>query len=224
MLKVNLLPPEKRKLKRTPYYALVPLVVSVALLTGSIAAAVLFYMEDQELQQQIAAAKVEVSQLEPFKARYEALDGEIKLIQGRIGSIEQITKRSVFWGEVLAALVEVTSKNPRVWLDDISYLDANRAQAKSRQYDPTGQGKPPYAIQLTCNIAPDAVEDPKKADKVKYQTNVAYMIKFRRDLKEHPKLRQIFPDFHPKIPEWQDKTDVSKEGIKMTFEVVLIAR
>ncbi len=225
MLKVNLLPPEKRKLKRTPYYALVPLVVSVAILTGSIAACTFFYLEDQRLKQEIQAGELEVARLTPFKDKHDMLVQRIGAEEGRIRSIEAVTKRPVFWGEVMAALVEVTSKNPRVWLDEITYLDTQRAQAVDRRYNAQSQAKPAYGISMRCNIAPDLVDDPKNPNKPKAQTNVAYMIKFRRDLKEHPKLKQIFGEFHPKIPEWDDRTDEgSKEGIKMVFEAHLLAK
>lgn len=226
MLKVNLLPPEKRKLKRTPYYALVPLVVSVALLTGSLAASAYFWLENQRLETEIANAEQEVMRLTPKKEEFERLSQQIAQESGRIRSIEQMTQRKVLWGEVMAAVVEVTSKNPRVWLDEVVYLDKGRAEAMERKYNPQSSSKPPYGISMRCNIAPDLVEDPKSpGGKPKAVTNVDYMIKFRRDLKEHPKLRQIFPEFHPKIPEWDDKPDdVAKESVKMAFEVVLIAR
>lgn len=225
MLKVNLLPPEKRKLKRTPYYALVPLVVSVALLTGSLAASAYFYIEDLRLQEEVKRDEAEVNRLESKKVEFEQLVNLIAAEQGRIGSIEAVTRRPVYWGEVLAAVVEVTSKNPRVWLDEIVYLDASRAMSAARRYNPSGQDRPAFGISIKCNIAPDMIEDPKNPAKPKAQTNVAYMIKFRKDLKEHPKLKLIFPEFHPKIPEWDDKADEgSKEGIKMTFEVILVAK
>jgi hypothetical protein len=225
MLKVNLLPPEKRKLKRTPYYALVPLVVSVALLTGSMAAAAYFWLENQRLEGEIANAEQEVASLTPKKMEYESLVAQIQQESGRIRSIEQMTQRKVLWGDVMAAVVEVTSKNPRVWLDEVVYLDRGRAEAMDRKYNPQSSLKPPFGISARCNIAPDLIEDPKKPGSYKAVTNVDYMIKFRRDLKEHPKLRQIFPEFHPKIPEWADQADQdSKEAVKMSFEVILLAR
>jgi hypothetical protein len=224
MLKINLLPPEKRRLKRTPYYALVPLVVSILLLAGSLVAGGYFYLEDQRLQEDIRQREMEVEDLRPAVEEHAKLTAMISGETARISSIELATKRNVYWGDLLAALVEVTSKNPRIWLDEIVYLDAGRAQAEHRRYNPQAPERPPYGIRLKCNAVPDMVEDPKDPKKAKAAPNVAVMVKFRKDLREHPKLVAVFGDFHPKIPEWNWVSDDSKEGNKMTFDVILIAR
>lgn len=223
MLRVNLLPPEKRKLKKTPLYAFVPLVLGVALVMAVIAGSAFLYFETQAVEQQRAQQEAHLARLMPAVQEHDSLQRQLQDLNERIKKVLDVTQRDVEWSRTLKSILEVFGKNPKVWLEEITFLDPQRVQSQIRRVNPTARETPPFGLQLKCNVAPDMVRT--AADKFEPRANPEYITKFRMDLKLHPELSEAFQDVFPPNPEWKEmKDDTALEKVFLQFEVFLFAK
>jgi hypothetical protein len=176
MIKINLLPTEKRKAERTP--------LPRFLLIASTAAAffiLLFYNlwilkrisdvvnETREQNNVLAALKPQVD-------RYEALLAEETALKNKVKEIESLITRDVEYWRMVNALWDVIHANPRVWIDDFRVLDARAAPGDLRRVDPDAKDAVAYGVSMRCHVAGDEVNE---------------MTKFRKALKDHPLLQEI---------------------------------
>src|SRR6185436_19597329 len=117
MIKINLLPTEKRKAERTP--------LPRFLLIASTAAAffiLLFYnlwilklISDKK--DEIAAQQAELQRLQPFVQEHDKLQAEEAALKNKVREIESLITRDVEYWRTVNALWEVIHQNPRVWID-----------------------------------------------------------------------------------------------------------
>lgn len=223
MLRINLLPPEKRKLKKTPLYAFLPLVIGVAIVMAVAAGSVFVYFEKQSVDRQIAETEAHLKRLEPAVREHDHLQKQLQDLNERIKKVLDVTQRDIEWSRTLKNVLEVFGKNPKVWLDEIAFLDTQRVQSQIRRVSPTAREIPPFGLQLRCNVAPDMV--PVGNNKFEPRHNPEYITKFRMDLKLHPELNKVFQDVFPPNPEWKEmKDDAAVEKAFLQFEVFLFAK
>lgn len=221
MLQINLLPPERRRLRRTPIYAMVPLVSGVALITGSLALSVFFYLQKIALDRERKTVEKELNEVRLEARRYDALERQLDAIRKQMAEIDQVARREIAWSEVIRDLTDVISKNPGIWVEEINILDSNRAESVSRRFqkDRTRRSVG-YGIELKVNAAPVAVEE---NGETRWVADPARLFNFRRDLKTHPGIRERFPNVWPLSPEWKKKTSTkSKEGFYLQTSVFLL--
>src|SRR6185295_2803828 len=133
MIKINLLPTEKRKAERTP--------LPRFLLIASTAAAffiLVFYnlwvlkmisdvVNDTKNQTQILA------DLQPAVQKYDRLLAEETALKNKVKEIEGLITRDVEYWRLVNALWDVIHANPRVWIDDFRILDARSAPGDLRR-------------------------------------------------------------------------------------------
>lgn len=222
MLRINLLPPERRRLRRTPLYALLPLTLGVMLVAGSTAMAAWFWVMMTTLQEDIQATEATIKRKEYVRNEHQQLTNALAKIRADMGSITQIlnTQRPN-WSEIMGALVEVSSKNTHVWFDKIEILNATSASAALRRFSPQAKQQPQFGVQLECNVAPEKLTE---EGKISYVGNPELIMKFREDLKAHPIIRKNFKEFWPVHPDWQLTPEHgTDEGFKLKFSVFLIA-
>lgn len=222
MLKINLLPPERRRLRRTPLYALLPLTLGVMLVAGSTAMAAWFWVMMVTIQGDIEATEATIKRKEPIRSQHQQLTNALAKIRADMGSITQIlsTPRP-HWSEIMGALVEVSSKNPNVWFDKIEILNETAASAALRRFSPQTRQQPRFGVQLECNVAPEKLTE---EGKISYVGNPELIMKFREELKLHPILQKNFKEFWPVHPDWQSTPEQgSNEGFKLKFSVFLIS-
>ena len=176
MIKINLLPTEKRKAERTP--------LPRFLLIASTAAAffiLLFYnlwilkrisdvVDETKNQNNILVS------LKPKVDEYERLLAEETALKNKVKEIESLITRDVEYWRLVNALWDVIHANPRVWIDDFRILDARTAPGELRRVDPDAKDAVAYGVGMRCHVAGE---------------DVVEMTKFRKSLKDHPLLQEI---------------------------------
>jgi hypothetical protein len=180
MIKINLLPPEKRKAERTPVsrFALILVDVIAAMIILAYLATIVLRIWDVESQ--IEIKNQELRSLQPAVAEHDRLEREHQMLQAKVREIEDLTRRDVEWWEAVNSLWDVIHQNPKVWIDDMKMLDDRQAQTDLKRMDPspTMTLTPLYGVTMKCHVAGN---------------DVGEMTRFRSDLKAHPALTRALP-------------------------------
>jgi hypothetical protein len=207
MIKINLLPLEKRKAERTPLPRFGLILANVA------AAAAIVCIVIVELIR-IAVANSDISTLEGKSA---ALDKDAKAfdvafdlntkLKAKASEVESISGSPVEWWKVIDALWDVIHDNPKIWLDDITMLDAGAAKTAATSYDPATTATPPFGLSFACHAS---------------GLDVSVLTKFRNDLRLKELLRRTFQEINFN-PEWQTaEHDEYAEKFSLSFKVQMI--
>jgi Tfp pilus assembly protein PilN len=175
MIKINLLPPEKRKAERTPPRFFAMVVVNVAAL-ALIGVYLLFvWMEIRETEEKILSKQVELANLQKAVQEHDELEREFGQLQAKIREIDDLTKRDVEWWDAINALWDVIHQNAKVWIDDLKILDSAGALTEIKRADASTPLNPIYGLIIRCHVAGNDVSE---------------MTKFRNALKNHPGLNR----------------------------------
>jgi hypothetical protein len=175
MIRINLLPTEKRKAERTP----LPRFLLIAS-TAAAFFALLFYNiwilslitgTNNEIKQQQQL----LQDLRPDVELHDKLLAEETALKNKVREIESLINREVEYWRTINALWDVIHNNPRVWIDDIRILDARGAPGDLKRVDPDSKEAVAYGVAMRCHVAGDEVTE---------------MTKFRKALKDHPILQE----------------------------------
>jgi hypothetical protein len=224
MLRINLLPPERRRLKRPPLYALIPLALGVALCTAAVAVSFYFYFWMSQIEADIEIARQEHDQLknvEKVETRHSEKTAELKAIRDGVANINSILdEKTVEWAEILDALTEVASRHPSLWYEKIETMASGAAGSYLRSQDPKATGGS-FGLQVECSMAPDKVVVEGKET---FQSDPERMMKFREDLHSHPRIKALFGGIWPRTPEWVRVASAdTQEGFYIKFTLRLIS-
>jgi hypothetical protein len=209
MIKINLLPTEKRKAERTP--------LPRFLLIASTAAAffiLLFYnlfvlKMISDTQDDIVRENKTLNDLARDVAEFDRLTAEETALKNKVKEIESLINREVEYWRTVNALWDVIHNNPRVWIDDIRVMDSRTAPGDYRRVDPEGKEAIAYGISMRCHVAGEEVTE---------------MTKFRKALKDNPILQESLTLINFNVA-WnisEDKGDKGVEEIKfIDFEIAM---
>jgi hypothetical protein len=212
MIKINLLPTEKRKAERTP--------LPRFLLIASTAAAffiLLFYnlwilklISDKK--DEIANQQAELQRLQPFVQEHDKLLAEETALKNKVREIESLITRDVEYWRTVNALWEVIHQNPRVWIDDLRILNSQAAPGELRRTDPENKEAVAYGVTMRCHVAGEEVTE---------------MTKFRKALKDHPILQETLTlinfDVDWKVNEEKDKDIAETHSIDFSISMFGLA-
>lgn len=175
MIKINLLPEEKRKAERTPprFFAMVVMNVAALALIGVYL--LYLWMEIQDTEEQIRAKQVELANLQRFVEEHDNLEREHGQLQAKIREIDDLTKRDVEWWDAINALWDVIHLHTKVWIDDLKILDSAGAATEIKRADSSTPLNPIYGLIIRCHVAGNDVSE---------------MTKFRNALKNSPGLNR----------------------------------
>jgi hypothetical protein len=204
MIKINLLPPEKRKAERTPVsrFALMLVDVVAAMLILAYLATIMLKIRDT--QSQIDTQKATLNSLKSAVEQHDRLDKEVQMLAAKVREIEDLTKRDIEWWEAVNALWDVIHQNPRVWIDDLKMLDDRQATTDAKRMDPNLA--PLYGVSMRCHVAGNEVVE---------------MTRFRNDLKNHPVLGRNLPLLNFDV-DWRVEDErESQEKSSLSFQVTL---
>jgi len=207
MIKINLLPTEKRKAERTP--------LPRFLLIASTAAAffiLLFYnlwilklISDEK--NEIARQQQLLQNLQPFVQEHDRLRAEEEGLKNKVREIESLINRDVEFWRTVNALWEVIHENRRVWVDNFQILDARSAPGELKRGDPESKEAVAYGVTMRCHVAGDEVSE---------------MTKFRNALKENLILQETLTlinfDVDWRVTEEKGK-DVTAENHSIDFAI-----
>lgn len=208
MIRINLLPVEKRKAERTPVPRFFLIVV-----TAGVAAGVFFYilyviLEINRVSGEIEQQQTLFNSLQPQVGEHDRLVGRKSAAEGKYREISGVLARGVpigFW-RVASAVWDVLNAHHKVWIDDFRMMDATAAQTELKRYHPDSREAPRYGVSMRCHVAGSEVHE---------------MTRFRKALKEHPVLMEHLPviNFNP---DW--KIDEEREYVQrhsISFSVAL---
>jgi len=212
MIKINLLPTEKRKAERTP--------LPRFLLIASTAAAffiLLFYnlwilklISDEK--NEIARQQGELQRLQPFVQEHDRLKAQETALQNKVLEIESLINRDVEFWRTVNALWDVIHQNKRVWIDTFQILDARGAPGELRRGDPDNKEAVAYGVTMKCHVAGDEVTE---------------MTKFRTTLKENPVLQETLTlinfDVDWRVAEEKDKDYSDSHSIDFAISMFGLA-
>ena len=212
MIKINLLPTEKRKAERTP--------LPRFLLIASTAAAffiLLFYnlwilklISDKK--DEIVAQQAELQRLQPSVQEHDKLLARQTELQNKVREIEGLITRDVEFWRTVNALWEVIHQNQRVWIDDIRILDSKSAPGELRRSDSESKEVVAYGVNMRCHVAGEEVTE---------------MTKFRKALKDNLILQETLTlinfDIDWKINDEKDKDTAETHSIDFAISMFGLA-
>jgi hypothetical protein len=208
MIKINLLPSEKRKAERTPLPRFFLIVINAAALV-LFGAGIAFYtvIRIPALNAEVAAAVRARSDLQGAVNEHDRLQKDLQALQTKVGQIDQLTRRNIEWWQAVNALWDVIVDNEKVWIDDIKMLEGKAVLGDLKKGDSTMKDTPPFGLSMRCHVAGDEVE---------------VMTRFRTALKDHPLLKKLLPGLNINV-DWKksEEKDFS-EGYSLNFAVTLV--
>ena len=159
MIKVNLLPIEKRKAESTPLPRFVAILggVVVVLLMG--VAAAFFWMQSSLLDKELTDLDGQIAEAKTKTAEKNSLEMKVKQQKARGDAIDSIEKsRQVLWAERLDRIAQVLDKQARkVWMTSIKGTDNPGGAAGGPAAGPGG-GKAPV-VEATLEVACKSTKD-----------------------------------------------------------------
>lgn len=206
MIKINLLPPEKRKAERTPVsrFAFILVDVVAAMLILAYLATVVLKIWDTE--QQIQDAQARLASLQKDVEQYERLEKEHAQLQAKVREIDGITRRDVEWWEAINAVWDVIHQNPKVWIDDLKILDDRAAATDIKKMDGQTNLQPLYGVAMRCHVGGNEVSE---------------MTRFRTDLKNNPVLNRLLPLLNFDVDWRVEEEKDAGEQYSLSFNVAL---
>ncbi len=209
MIRINLLPVEKRKKERTPLPRFGLIVLDVGVLTAIVFYCVWVYLQILVVEDEVRQLNQTKADLQPYVDKHRDLQGRLAALRSQLTEIEQTTGRRIEWWRAMDSLWEVINSNPRVWLSEISLLEDRTTEGRVRQYNPEFSGTPPFGIQFRAHCA---------------GREVTSFTKFRMDLKRSPELKRWFAEIN-----WDAQWVLAEEPqfveqYSMGFDVTLIGR
>ena len=195
MIKINLLPTEKRKAERTP-------LPRFMLIAATAAAFFILLFYNLWVLNQISVKKEEIAneheslrRLEPDVKEHDRLLVKQTELQNKVREIEGLITRDVEYWRTVNALWDVIHSNPRVWIDDLRILDSKAAPGSLKGIDPESKEAVAYGINMRCHVAGEEVTE---------------MTKFRKALKENIILQETLTLINFNV-DWRVNEDKSAE-------------
>jgi len=208
MIKINLLPPEKRKAERTPLPRFGLMMADAAVLGVVLILVIISYIQILNTEKEIEVKKSELAELQPFVQKHDKLQRDLAVLKGELEALGKITGLRPFqWWQVLDYIWDTVEDNKRVWLDSMEVADGRQMGSKLKALDPDSKDNPAYGVVLRCHVG---------------GLDVKGMTNFRMALKNHPELKKLFPivNFDTQWTVADQKDFVEKYSLD--FEVILV--
>lgn len=207
MIKINLLPVEKRKAERTPLPRFGLILTNVAVFGVLLVVVLWSLVQARQVQDEIDVVNKDIERLRPSAEKFDTLTTEKADLDSKLGVLKTVTNERPFaWWQIFDAVWEVVQNN-KVWLDSIEVELGQAAQSKMKSNDDQWKKNAIVGLKLKCHTG---------------GLDVANLTKFRRDLKGHPILARLFPEVNF-WTDWSvgDQKDFL-EQFSLDFEVYLV--
>jgi len=208
MIRINLLPAEKRKAERTPLPRLTLIMLTAAAATGIVIWVLWILLEIKKTDDEITQATAQLKTYQQKLPEFQALTDKVTKLQAKIQEIDSLTTRDMDdgWWRAINALWDVINAHPRVWIDELRVLNEHSIQTEFKRSDPDSKIVPPYGVTLKCHVAGE---------------DVAEMTKFRNALKAHAIVQETLYNVNINI-DWKidDEKDFDIKN-SISFSVTL---
>ncbi|MBI4834593.1 MAG: hypothetical protein HY811_07235 [Planctomycetes bacterium] len=176
MLKINLIPFERRRKERTPLPRFVGIIIAVVVCLGVLGWDVKTMMDTKKVKQDITEKNVELAKVEAILNQIPALEQKKNDLKKWKEAAEKITKSRVFkWWHAIDTLFDVLHENQTVWVTSFECADKAIGGTRTKKAIEA-------MIKMNCQaVAPDESKNP-----------IIIMTDFRRRLKNTPELIDIF--------------------------------
>ena len=180
MIKINLLPAEKRKTERTPMRQFALIMTTAAVFAGVVLGLAGLWLKISSVEGEIAAKEARNVQLQQYVVQHAKLTADKAALVAKIKEITDVVNRDVQWWRAMSALWDVINSNPKVWIDDIRILDERSVQSELKRVDPDAKMSPapPYGVSMRCHVG---------------GMEVTEMSRFRTELKNHVGMQELLP-------------------------------
>ena len=210
MIRINLLPSEKRKAERTPLPHFFLILVNAAALLLFGAGIVYFTLIKIPAVERDIVTNLNLRRdLQPKVDEHDALQKDLEAVKLKVQQIDQLTTRSVEWWQAVNAVWDVIQENPKVWIDDVKMLDGKVAATEVKKNDPATKDNPPFGLTMRCHVSGE---------------DVATITKFRTSLKTNPILLRIMPDVNINVDWKKDDEKDFQEKYSLSFLVSVYGR
>ena len=209
MIKINLLPLDKRKTERTPLKGVGLMIADAAIAAVVIILIVIHVIWNSQLTTDIETKKKTIASLANDVKEHDKLVAEVRQLTNEKNDLDKVVAtRPFFWSEVIDGIWDVVAKHKRVWLDDIQQADGKMMEQKLKALDantPVTNAK--HGILLKCHVG---------------GLDVRAMTNFRRELREHPTLSRYFPVVNFDTSHRQMDQKEFAEKFSLDFEVFMV--
>jgi hypothetical protein len=209
MIKINLLPLDKRKTERTPLKGAGLMIADAAVAAVVAILVVISFIQIGNVNAEIEANKKTLESLQPFVQQHDALLAEVTRLTAEEADLKKVTSTRPFeWSEVFDSIWDAIHKHKRVWLDSIELVDGKQMESKFKQMDaqsPASNAR--YGIILKCHVA---------------GADVKGMTAFRRELKENPVVSRYFPHLNFDVQWNKMEQKEFAEKFSLDFEIHLV--
>ena len=212
MIRINLLPLEKRRTERVAIGRLKHVYITLAAV-GLVALGGIFWMTrywqvmgDLDYTKNALAdlqSELKLKKYTEKKKRRDALNAQIM-------EIRAIVTRDVEWWESVDAVWDIVQNHPKIWIDSIRAMDFRAEGGTFKRTDIDDKNAPPvpYALLLKCHVA---------------GRDVAEMTRFRNALKNDKTLQSTLTYININ-PDWKiSEEDGYRESHSIAFEIGLMA-
>src|SRR5688572_4575340 len=111
MIKINLLPLDKRKTERTPLKGAGLMIADAAVLVVVAILVVISFIQIGNVTTEIDAQKKTLESLQPFVKQHDQLQGEVARLSTEEGDLKKVTATRPFeWSEIFDAIWDVVNK------------------------------------------------------------------------------------------------------------------
>jgi len=208
MIKINLLPLDKRKTERTPLKGVGLMIADAAIAAVVIILIVIHVIWNSQLTTDIEAKKKTIASLANDVKEHDKLVAEVRQLTNEKNDLDKVVAtRPFFWSEVIDGIWDVVAKHKRVWLDDIQQADGKMMDSKLKALDPnTPISGSRHGVLLKCHVG---------------GVDVRALTAFRRELREHPTLSRYFPVVNFDVSYRKADQKEFAEKFSLDFEVFL---
>lgn len=209
MIRVNLLPLDRRRPEKTPLPRFLLVVLAAALTTCVLVAVAFTFVQMMNVNKDIDQLKTEEANLTASVNEYERVNKIVEAVVQKDDMIQKLEKRTVVWSDVLDDVWTVLDAEKSLYILDISMLDENQARGfilgPGGRPLPKGQA-PPFGLKIEVRI---------------FSLDTTRLTALRAALSKHEDIAKVLPLMNPK-----PTIVYSTSGTfpQMEFTLVLLAK
>jgi len=209
MIKINLLPLDKRKTERTPLKGAGLMIADAAVFVVVAILVVISLIQIGNVNAEIDQKKKTLASLQDAVKRHDQLKAQMEALERDAADLQQVTAMRPFdWSEMFDKIWDAADKHKRLWCDSWELADGKQMESKLKALDPkTTITNCKYGIVLRCHVG---------------GMDVKAMTAFRRELREEPTLAKLFPVLNFDIQYAQMEQKEFAEKFSLDFEVLLV--
>lgn len=207
MIRVNLIPHDKRPIEKVPVPLASIFVIGAVSILAALGLTFMQFMDLEDKKSGLNDKRTESEKLNKFVAEADKLQKERDSLEEEDKSIGVVAKRAVFWNEVVYEVCQLAANVDGLVLTEVAVLGEKEILPAYKQVDTQAKVGPTMGIKIVANA---------------YDIQPETILKFRKLVKKSEMLKQILPVIND-VFGWKDKKGTSREAPSIEFEVFLFS-